>query len=115
VGHARDDPFLRPVACWSAGRLWRVRERNVRGLLAVAVVALLMAVATARRSFRCSTNGCPLWRVQVHSREVCCGAGTDLRLRDLAEPAASHLGAMWNRNFGAPIRHIMIGLVLLQG
>jgi hypothetical protein len=94
-----------------------VRERNVRGLLAVLVVALLIAVGDSTpffwlfyrwlpgfAGFRCYARA-GLLVVLV----LVCTSGIWL-----SQPHP-YLRAMWTENFNSPVRHVIWGLFLIQG
>jgi hypothetical protein len=93
------------------------RERNVRGLLAVLVVALLMAVGDSTPIFWLFYKGLPGYSgFRCHAREgllavlaLICAAGVWL-----SQPHP-RLRALWAGSFGITPRAIMIALVVLQG
>jgi hypothetical protein len=97
--------------------LGRVRERNVRALLAVLVVGLLIAVGDSTPFFRLFYKWLPGFAgFRCHARAalllvwvLICAAGIWL-----SRPHPG-LRAMWSYNFNLPVRHFVIGLVCLQG
>ncbi len=110
--------FFGPLAALLAlAGLCRLRERDVRGLLAVLVVALLLALGDNTPCFHLFYKWLPGYGMfRFHSREgllvvwaLICAAGIWL-----SRPHP-RLRAIWNRNCGSPVRHVLIGLVLLQG
>jgi hypothetical protein len=109
--------FVGPVALLlGLAGLSRVRERNVRGFLAVVGVALLMAVGDSTPIFWLFYKWLPGYSgFRCHSREgllvvfsLICAAGIWL--------SRSHpcLRTIWARNFGIPVRRVIMGLVLVQ-
>ena len=110
--------FFGPIALLlGLAGLCRVRERNVRGLLAVLVVALLMALGDSTPLFWLFYNWLPGYAgFRFHSREgllavlaLVCAAGIWL-----SRPHP-RLRAMCSHHLGTPVRHILIGMVVLQG
>jgi hypothetical protein len=96
--------------------LCRVHERNVRGLLGVAVVALLIALGDRTPLFGLFYHALPGFAgFRLHARAALlivlvlnCTAGIWL-----SRPHA-RLRAWWTRLFGLPVRYGLIGLFLLQ-
>jgi hypothetical protein len=110
--------FFGPIALLlGLAGLCGVRERNVRGLLAVVVVALLMALGDSTPLFPLFYKWLPGYGgFRFHSREgllvvlaLTCAAGIWL-----SRPH-HRLRAIWIRNLGIPIRHGLIVAVLMQG
>ncbi len=110
--------FVGPVLLLAGlAGLSRVRERNVRGLLAVLVVALLMAVGDTTPFFWLFYKWLPGYGgFRSHAREallavlvLVCAAGIWL-----SRPHPK-LRTMWGQVLGAPVRPVVIGLVLFQG
>ena len=97
--------------------LCRLRERNVRGLLAVLVVALLIAVGDSTPCFWLFYKWLPGFAsLRIHARAgllvvlvLICTAGIWL---NRPHP---WLRIMWTYNFNYPVRYVVIGLVCLQG
>ena len=109
--------FIGPVALLlGLAGLSLVRERKVRGLLLVLVVALLMAVGDTTPFFWLFYKCLPGFSgFRSHAREallvvlvLVCTAGIWL---SRPHPA---LKAMWTHNLGIPVRHVLIGLVLFH-
>jgi hypothetical protein len=96
--------------------LCRVRERNVRGLLGVLVVALLIALGDRTPFFGLFYKWLPGFAgFRFHARAtllvglvLICAAGIWL-----SRPHP-RLRGWWTRLFGVPIRYAIIGLVLIQ-
>ena len=96
--------------------LCRVRERNVRGLVGVLVVALLIALGDSTFFFGLFYKWLPGFAgFRFHSRTallvvlvLICASGIWL-----SRPHP-RLRAWWTFIFGVPIRYAIIGLVLLQ-
>ena len=97
--------------------LCRVRERNVRGLLAVLVVALLIAVGDSTPFFGLFYRWLPGFAgFRCHARAgllivlaLICTTGIWL-----SRPHP-YFRVMWTDNFNIPVRHVVWGLVLMQG
>jgi tetratricopeptide (TPR) repeat protein len=93
-----------------------VRERNVRGLLGVLVIALLIALGDRTPFFGLLYKWLPGFAsFRIHARAallvvlvLICASGIWL-----SRPHP-RLRAAWNTLFGVPIRYALIGLVLLQ-
>ncbi len=110
--------FFGPIALLlGLAGLCRVRERNVRGLLTLLVVALLMALGDNTPFFWLFDKWLPGYSgLRIHSREVvlallaliCAGGIWLSRPHPL-------LHAIWSQSAGIPDRHVVIGAVLLHG
>jgi hypothetical protein len=104
------------VVVFGCAGLCRVRERNVRGLLGVLVVALLIALGDRTPFFGLFYKWLPGFAgFRIHARAgllvvlvLTCAAGIWL-----SRPHPS-LRAAWTYLFGVPIRYAIIGLVFLQ-
>ncbi len=112
------DLFVGPIALLlGLAGLCRVRERDVRGLLAVLLVALLIAVGDSTPFFWLFYKWLPGYSgFRCHVREgvlvvlvLVCAAGICL-----SRPHP-RLRAIWANNSGIAVRRVMIALVLLQG
>jgi hypothetical protein len=97
--------------------LFLVRERNVRGLLAVLVIALLIAVGDNTPFFGLFYRWLPGFAgFRCHARAsllivlvLICTTGIWL-----SRPHP-YVRVMWTQNFNTPVRFAVIGLVFLQG
>jgi hypothetical protein len=110
--------FFGPIALvLGLAGLVRVRERNVRALLAVAVVAMLMSLGDATPCFALLRKFLPGYSVfRMHAREavlvvlaLICAAGIWL-----SQPHP-RLKAWWSRKSRMPVWYAVAGVVLLQG
>jgi len=114
----RHNLFVGPIVLLlGMAGLCLVRERNVRGLLAVGVVALLMAVGEATPCFWLFYECLPGYgSFRCHQREgllvalvLICATGIWL------SGPHPRLRALWEHDLGVPIRSVAIVLVVLQG
>jgi hypothetical protein len=110
--------FFGPIALvLGLAGLVRGRERNVRGLLAVVVVASMMSLGDTTPCFALFCKFLPGYSVfRLHAREgvlvvlaLICGAGIWL-----SRPHP-RVKAWWSRKFRMPAWYLLAGVVLLQG
>ncbi|HOX57541.1 MAG TPA: YfhO family protein [Candidatus Paceibacterota bacterium] len=110
--------YFGPIALvFGLAGLCRLREHSVRGLLAVVIVALLLALGDNTPFFPLFYKWLPGFSgFRIHPREavlavlaLICAAGIWL-----SRPHP-RLRALWRRKFGTPVSPVLVGAVLLQG
>ncbi len=116
-GQATHNLFVGPIVLLlGLAGLCLVREANVRGLIAVGVVALLLALGNSTPCFWLFYKWLPGYSgFRCHEREgllvvlvLICAAGIWL-----SRPHPQ-LRAMWDYNFDIPARWVLVGMLLLQ-